>query len=119
MRAPDTLQSRSSSGLVYVVVWTYTKLKEDEQAQYLEGEAAEQRLQHPEKLLLVFGIALISSFFMYSSLLFGGCFYCKQRAAFTDADRAAELPAEFSETSRQRPNRRPGRAREYTARSAL
>jgi uncharacterized membrane protein YhfC len=96
----------SSSGLVYVVVSAYTALRESEN-------------DHPQNILLVFGIALISAFFMYSSLLFGAIFYCKRRGAFHEADRAAEVPAQFSDFRSRRPNRRPGRAREYTARSAL
>ena len=99
--------SYSSSGLVYVVISTYTWLRDEE-------------AEHPENLLLVFGIALISVFFMYTSLLFVAIFYCKRRAAFTQADRAAEIPAQFSDCgNRKRPNRRPGKTREYNARSAL
>eukprot|EP00966_Prymnesium_polylepis_P275346 6361602-Prymnesium_polylepis.1 len=77
-------------------------------------------VQHPENLLLLFGIALVACFFMYASLLFGAIFYCKRRAAFDEADRANEVQPEFSTYSnRRRPTRRPGRVREYNARSAL
>ena len=57
---------------------------------------------------------------MYASLLFGAIFYCKRRREFKDADRVNEIHGQFSDYSnRRRPSRRPGRAREYNARSAL
>jgi len=97
----------SSFGLVYVVVMSYVWLRDEE-------------TEHPENLLLLFGIALVACFFMYASLLFGAIFYCKRRAAFDEADRANEVQPEFSTYSnRRRPTRRPGRVREYNARSAL
>lgn len=97
----------SSSGLVYVVISTYLWMRDE-------------RTEHPEKLLLLFAIALVSVFFMYSSLLFGAIFYCKRRSAFFEADRAAEVHGQFSDcATRRRPSRRPGKVREYNARSAL
>mmetsp|Transcript_15417 Transcript_15417/g.38680 ORF Transcript_15417/g.38680 Transcript_15417/m.38680 type:complete len:261 (-) Transcript_15417:526-1308(-) len=96
----------SSGGLVFVVVSTYSSLKNEER-------------EHPEHLLLLFGIALISAFFMFSALLFGAIFYCKRRSAFREADAACELHGQFSDcASKRRPPRR-GKAREYNARAAL
>jgi len=111
----------ASCGLLYVAVDTYLWMRDHDP-------------DHPEQLLIVFAITLVSIFLMWTSLLFGGLFYCKRRKAFKDADRRAELPVHFSDYgSRQRGGaggggggggrrgggRRPGRVREYNARSAL
>jgi len=122
----------SSGGLVFVVVSTYSSLKNEEReviqrdSQSIEREVLPSRsralladMQHPEHLLLLFGIALISAFFMFSALLFGAIFYCKRRSAFREADAACELHGQFSDcASKRRPPRR-GKAREYNARAAL
>jgi len=124
--------SDSSGGLVFVVVSTYSSLKNEEReviqrdSQSIEREVLPSRsralladMQHPEHLLLLFGIALISAFFMFSALLFGAIFYCKRRSAFREADAACELHGQFSDcASKRRPPRR-GKAREYNARAAL
>ncbi|KAL3922527.1 MAG: hypothetical protein SGPRY_004531, partial [Prymnesium sp.] len=106
----------SSGGLVYVVVTSYAWLKEGGRQAYLVGFACQQ---HPEHILLLFGISITSAFFMFSSLLFGAIFYCKRRSAFQEADRACEIHGQFSETANMRRPRRGGRPREYCARGAL
>ena len=47
----------------YVVVSSYL---------YLRDNAG---IAHPENLLLVFGVSLVSDFFMLSTLVFGGVYY--------------------------------------------
>jgi len=96
----------SSAGLVYVVVTSYIWLRDED-------------TEHPENILLLFAISLVSAFFMYSSLIFGAIFYCKRRRAFDESDNSVQMNAEFSDYSARRPRRPPGRAREYNARSAL
>ena len=92
---------------MYVVVSTFNSLRNEQNSK-------------PENLLLVIGIAVTSAFLMYSSLLFGAIFYCKQRRAFAEADKAVEVHGQFSDAgNKKRSHRRPGKSREYTSRSAL
>lgn len=144
---------RSSSGLVYVIINTYAWLKEDQakpeaerlQVSYLItlldaqsplisllGARSSLRSsrphftvppQHPENVMLLFGVALISAFFMYTSLFFVAIFYCKRRGAFKEADAAVEIHGQFSDCAapgKRRPRRnKRGGASEYNSRSAL
>ena len=92
----------------YVVVSSYL---------YLRDNAG---IAHPENLLLVFGVSLVSDFFMLSTLVFGGVYYCRQQRAFRRADRRNEVPAQFSNTTTRKYGKRGGRVpREYNARNAL
>ena len=92
----------------YVVVSSYLYLRDN------AGSA------HPENLLLVFGVSLVSDFFMLSTLVFGGVYYCRQQRAFRRADRRNEVPAQFSNTTTRKYGKRGGRVpREYNARNAL
>ena len=92
----------------YVVVSSYL---------YLRDNAG---IAHPENLLLVFGVSLVSDFFMLSTLVFGGVYYCRQQRAFRRADRRNEVPAQFSNTTTRKYGKRGGRVpREYNARTAL
>lgn len=75
-------------GLVYVVVSSY---------QYLRDHS----MEHPENLMLVFGIALVSDFFMLVTGVAGMCFYCKQRGAFAAADKSAEGTIHFSNNDKK------------------
>ena len=60
----------------------------------------------PEHLLLVFGITLVSDFFMLATLLFITLLYVRNRRGFLAADRKRELPVEYSDyIDRERPAR--------------
>jgi len=102
----------ASGGLGYVVVNTY---------RYIRDNAG----TNPQHLFLVFGIALVSDFFMLSTLSFGAIFYCQRRAAFKAADKAHELPVHYSNNARKYGKHGPGSGRkgkarqEYTSRNAL
>jgi len=95
-------------GLVYVVVSSY---------QYLRDAGAD--MEHPENLMLVFGIALVSDFFMLVTGVAGSCFYCKQKGAFAAADKNAEGTIHFSNNDKRfgkkgRGRNGKGRAREHS-----
>merc|ERR1719263_422673 len=108
MRWTFIILALSSFGLGYVVVSSYL---------YLRDNAG---IAHPENLLLVFGVSLVSDFFMLSTLVFGGVYYCRQQRAFRRADRRNEVPAQFSNTTTRKYGKRGGRVpREYNARNAL
>jgi len=92
------------AGLVYVVVSSY---------QYLR----DHKMEHPENLMLVFGIALVSDFFLLVTGVAGSCFYCKQRGAFAAADERAKGTVHFSDNDKKfgkkgRGRKGKGRARE-------
>ena len=66
--------------------------------------------------LQVFGIALVSDFFMLVTGIAGSCFYCKQKGAFAAADKNAEGTIHFSSNDTKfgkKGRGRKGRAREH------
>ena len=65
----------------------------------------------------VFGIALVSDFFLLVTGVAGSCFYCKQRGAFAAADERAKGTVHFSDNDKKfgkkgRGRKGKGRARE-------
>jgi len=99
----------ATGGLVYVVVSSYVRLRDHD-------------MEHPENMMLVFGISIVSDFFMLVTGASGAVYYCKQKRAFNAADRAAELPVHFSNNDRKygKGGKRKGRAREHAGvRNAL
>lgn len=58
-------------------------------------------MEHPENLMLVFGIALVSDFFMLVTGVAASCFYCKQKGAFAAADKSAEGTIHFSNNDKR------------------
>lgn len=72
----------SIAGLGFIAGSTYLWLRNDSE------------LDQPHHLLIVFGITLVSDAANTFTLLFVGILYCRSRAAFAAADRAAELRIE-------------------------
>ena len=75
------------------------------------------RLHRPHCGEQVFGIALVSDFFLLVTGVAGSCFYCKQRGAFAAADERAKGTVHFSDNDKKfgkkgRGRKGKGRARE-------
>jgi len=88
------------AGLVYVIVSSYQHLRN-----------ASHDMDHPENLMLVFGIALVSDFFMLITGVSGWLFYCKQKGAFAAADKAALGTIHFSNHDKKYGKKGRGRKR--------
>ena len=85
------VQLVSTAGLAYISAGTYLWLRN-------------AHVSKPENLLLVFAITVVATFFLATTLAFVLILYCMRRRAFLEADRAAELPIEFSDyATRERP----------------
>ena len=83
----------AASGLGYSAVASYFWLRDETP-------------EHPEHLLLVFGITSVADFFLVGTLLFVSLLYCFRRKAFIANEKTAELGVDFSDYDQRMKDRK-------------